>query len=59
MLDKLQERLHIAEQDLYRARVEVSAEIQSVAHEIASEILQKVTGHTYSVDQLVIKRDKE
>lgn len=58
MLDKLQERLHIAEQDLYRARMEASQDIHSVAQEIAGDILQKLTGQTYSSDQLTIKKDK-
>jgi F-type H+-transporting ATPase subunit b len=44
MLEKFQERLHVAEQDLYRARVEASAEMQAVAQEIASDILNKLTG---------------
>lgn len=57
MLDKLQERLHMAEQELYRARLEASADIQSVAPEIAGEILQKLTGHIYSADQLVVAKD--
>lgn len=57
MLDKFQERLHIAEQELYRARIEVTADIQSVAQEIAGDILKKLTGHTYSADQLVVKGD--
>lgn len=55
MLDKLQERLHIAEQDLYRARVEASSEMHAVAQEIAAQILLKLTNHTYPVDQLVVK----
>lgn len=58
MMAKLQERLHIAEQELYRARVAVNAEMESVAQEVAGEILQKLTGRTYSVDQLIVKKDK-
>lgn len=58
MLDKLQERLHIAEQDLYRARIEASEDIHAVAQEIAGDILQKLTGQTYTPDQLTIKKDK-
>jgi F-type H+-transporting ATPase subunit b len=59
MLEKMQERLHIAEQELYRARLEASKDIQSVAQDIAGEILQKLTAHTYPVDQLFVKKDQE
>lgn len=58
LLDKLQERLHLAEQDLYRARVEANADMHTVAQEIAGEILKKITGQVYSVDQLVLHGDK-
>ena len=58
MLDKLQERLRLAEQDLYRARIEASADMHVVAQEIAAEILEKVTGHAYPADQLVLHEDK-
>lgn len=59
MLDKLQERLHIAEQELYRARIEASQEMHSVAQEIAGEILQKLTGHRYPTDQLMVEKERE
>lgn len=59
MFYKLQHRLHIAEQELYRARIEASEEMHAVAQEIAGEILQKLTGHTYPTDQLVVKKDRE
>ena len=59
LLDKLQDRLHVAEQKLYRARIEVGAHMGPIAQEIAAEILQKLTGHTYSADQLVEKGNRE
>jgi len=59
LLDKLQDRLHVAEQKLYRARIEVSSHMEPIAQEIATEILQKLTGHTYSADQLVAKGNRE
>ena len=59
MLDKLQERLHIAEQSLHRARIKANADMHTVAQEIAGKLLQKVTGQTYSADQLVLQRDQE
>lgn len=59
MLQKLQKRLHLAEQELYRARIEASAEMQSVAHDIAGDVLKKLTGQTYTADQLVIKKGRE
>jgi F-type H+-transporting ATPase subunit b len=58
-VDKLQDRLHIAEQNLYRARIEASLDMQSVAQEIAGEILQKLTNKNYPIDQLVLQRDKK
>lgn len=58
MIEKLQDRLHVAEQDLYRERIKVSSEMKSVAQDIAAEILKKVTGHTYPADQLVVKKDQ-
>lgn len=58
-LAKLQERLHVAEQEIYRARMGVSSDMQSVAQEVAGEILQKLTGRIYSVDQLTVEKDKK
>lgn len=58
ILDKLQERLHIAEQDLYRARIEASQDMHSIAREIAGDILLKLTGQSYSPEQLTLKKDK-
>ena len=55
-LDKLNDKLHLAEQDLYRARLEASQEIKSVAIDVASTILKKLTGHTYSPEDLLPKR---
>jgi len=58
ILDKLQERLHIAEQDLYRARIDASQDMHSVARDIAGDILQKLTGQSYSPEQLALNKDK-
>lgn len=54
MFEKFQERLHVAEQDLYRARVEASSEMQTVVQEIADDILRKLTGSS-SVKKTVRK----
>ncbi|MBA3813424.1 MAG: hypothetical protein H0X26_02865 [Alphaproteobacteria bacterium] len=59
MLEKFQDRLHIAEQALYRERAKVSSEMPAVAQDIAGDILQKLTHHTYPADQLVVKKDRE
>jgi F-type H+-transporting ATPase subunit b len=58
MLDKLQERLRVAEQDLYRARVEASTEMHSVAQDIAGDILHKLTGQVYSQAAMTAEKDK-
>ncbi|MBY0293150.1 MAG: hypothetical protein K2W92_07685 [Alphaproteobacteria bacterium] len=49
-LDKLNEHLHLMEQNLYRARLEATSEISFVATDVANEILLKLTGHPYSPD---------
>lgn len=46
-LDKLKERLHLTEQNLYRARIEASKDTKSVAVEVAGAVLTKLTGHPY------------
>lgn len=51
MQGKLEEQLRLAEQKLYRARVEASADLHSLSQEIADEILEKLTGHVYSAGQ--------
>lgn len=56
---RIQERLHVAEQDLYRVRIAIADDMHFVAQEIAAEILHKLTGHTYSVDQLTPNKGKE
>lgn len=45
-LDKLNERLHVSQQELYRARLEVGHEINSLAMDVANGILTKVMGPT-------------
>jgi len=50
-LDKLKDRLHLAEQDLYRSRIEASKEITSIAAEVANAVLTKLTGHPYPFDK--------
>ena len=57
MVEKLQERLRVGEQDLYRARIEASADMHTVAQDIAGDILEKITGHSYPVEQLIEKKD--
>jgi len=54
-LDKLNDRLHLAEQELYRARLEASEQIKPFAVELASTILKKLLGHTYSSKELLAK----
>lgn len=44
VLDKLSDRLHLAEQDLFRSRKEAEKEIQTIGEEISSIILTKITG---------------
>ena len=56
--DKLKERLHLTEQDLFRARLDASKEIKSVAAEVAVAILTKLTGVKYSPDKLLEKREE-
>jgi F-type H+-transporting ATPase subunit b len=43
ILDKLSNRLHLAEQTLYRSRVDAGQEMGSIAEEIANLILDKIT----------------
>ncbi|OJW50219.1 MAG: hypothetical protein BGO67_02515 [Alphaproteobacteria bacterium 41-28] len=54
--DKLKDRLHLAEQDLYRSRIEASKEIQSIATEVANAVLTKLTGRAYSPNKLLETR---
>ncbi len=56
LMDTLHDQLRLAEQDLYRARLEASQELPSVAIEVASSILTKLIGKSYSpADLLKIK----
>lgn len=57
-IHQLNERLNITEQDLYRARLEANKEIKSVATEVASTILAKLTGCTYTSEDLLKKKGK-
>jgi F-type H+-transporting ATPase subunit b len=50
-LDKMKDRLHLAEQDLYRSRIEASHEITSIAAEVANAVLTKLTGQSYPLDK--------
>ena len=54
--DKLKDRLHLTEQDLFRARSDASKEIKSVAVEVAVAILTKLTGRIYSPDKFLEKK---
>ncbi len=55
-LDKLTDQLHLKEQDLYRARLEVSQELKPFAADLASSILKKLTGRQFKPDQLLFKK---
>lgn len=57
-MNKLNEQLRLAEQDLYRTRVEVGHEIKPMANEIALFILKKFTGNAYSSKDLLSKRKR-
>lgn len=57
LLDKLNEHLHLAEQELYRTRIEVSAQMHIVAIEVAVEILKKITGRIYLPEELNQKKE--
>lgn len=47
-LDKLSDRLHIAEQNLYRTKIESGKEIETLARDIANAIFEKLTGKKIS-----------
>lgn len=51
LLDKLNDRLHIAEQELYRSRLENSKEIESLACDVANTIFLKLTGKAGSFEK--------
>jgi F-type H+-transporting ATPase subunit b len=51
-LDKRNDRLHLAEQDLYRARLDAGADTKVLAVEMAQLILEKLTGRAYSAQEL-------
>lgn len=44
VLDKLNNRLHLAEEKLYRSRVEAGQELGSISEDIANLILKKLMG---------------
>jgi len=46
ILNKLSDRLHLAEQDLFRARIEASHELGKMSEDLANLILAKLTGKT-------------
>ena len=50
-LDKLSDRLHVAEQELYRSRLESGKEIESLARDVANSIFLKLTGKVGSFDK--------
>ncbi|MBI2706788.1 MAG: hypothetical protein HYX35_00480 [Proteobacteria bacterium] len=51
-LDKINDRLHVGEQELFRARLETGSNIKEVSRELAKAILEKLTGRTYSLEEL-------
>ena len=50
-LDKLSDRLHLAEQELYRSRLESGKEIESLARDVANSIFLKLTGKAGAFDK--------
>jgi F-type H+-transporting ATPase subunit b len=50
-LDKLSDRLHVAEQELYRSRLESGKEIESLARDVANAIFLKLTGKVGSFEK--------
>lgn len=50
-LDKLSDRLHLAEQELYRSRLESGKEIESLARDVANSIFLKLTGEAGSFEK--------
>ena len=50
-LDKLSDRLHLAEQELYRSRLESGKEIESLARDVANAIFLKLTGEEGSFEK--------
>lgn len=57
-LAKLNERLHLSEQELYRARVTARKDIASLSGDIAGVLLKKLTGKAYTPQQLMKKGKK-
>ena len=58
-LDKINDRLHLADQDLYRARLDVGSQLHPVALEVAAEILKKLTGRVYEPQELLAKKESD
>lgn len=56
--DKINDHLHLAEQKLYRERIEASKEIKTVAADLASTILEKITGHKYKPEDLFDNKEE-
>jgi len=56
-LERLKERLHMAEQELYESRIKASQEAESIANEVASQILEKLTGKAQKSKNLQDKED--
>jgi len=59
LLDKINDRLHLADQDLYRARLDVGSQLHPVALEVAAAILKKLTGRVYTSPDLLKKKDDD
>lgn len=58
-LEKVNDRLHLGEQELYRARVKAEKDIQPLSQEIAAFLLGKLTGGEYVPEKLIKKRKKD
>lgn len=57
-LAKLNDRLNVAEQDLYRSRVDAGEELKASVREVANAILDKITGGTSQIKRAPKKKRK-
>ncbi len=57
-IEKMNDRLHVSEQELYRARVTASKDVLSLSHDIAATLMSKLTGEAFDPEQFKQKRKK-
>ncbi len=57
-LEKLNDRLRLSEQELYRNRVNVGKDITSLSKDIADMLLEKLTGEKFAEKNATAKRKK-